>query len=313
MDIHKLVIPTPYTIGDVNAFLVKGDTLTLFDAGPKTTKAYEALKWGIQSCGYEMSDIEQVVLTHHHPDHVGWVDAFPKAHIVGHAYVDHWLRQKQEFLDYRSDFYRYHLIRQAVPEEYVEKIVKSRGELDLFGTTPLTHFMQDGDEVPGHPDLYAIYTPGHAQSHFIFHDKKTNTVIGGDLLLQSVAPNPLVEPPVSLSFERPKSMVQYQESLLKLRNLEAKKVYAGHGEDIVSALELISLRLDRDLSRCEQVYQLLDQPKAVFDITKQLYPSIYISQLGLTLSKTIGYLDLLERDGRVQSEQVGDVYMYSRT
>ena len=36
MDIHKIIIPTPYAVGDVNAFLVKGDTLTLFDAGPKT-------------------------------------------------------------------------------------------------------------------------------------------------------------------------------------------------------------------------------------------------------------------------------------
>ena len=42
--IHKIVIPTPFAVGDVNAFLVKGDTLSLVDAGPKTPEAYEALK-----------------------------------------------------------------------------------------------------------------------------------------------------------------------------------------------------------------------------------------------------------------------------
>ena len=44
MEINKIVIPTPYPVGDVNAFLVKGDALTLFDAGPKTEEAYEAIK-----------------------------------------------------------------------------------------------------------------------------------------------------------------------------------------------------------------------------------------------------------------------------
>ena len=39
MNIHRIVIPTPYAVGDVNAFLVKGDALTLFDAGPKTEEA----------------------------------------------------------------------------------------------------------------------------------------------------------------------------------------------------------------------------------------------------------------------------------
>ncbi len=51
MNIHKIVIPTPYEIGDVNAFLVKGDALTLFDAGPKTSEAlrgFEIREFGLQ-------------------------------------------------------------------------------------------------------------------------------------------------------------------------------------------------------------------------------------------------------------------------
>ena len=83
MSVHKIEIPTPYPVGDVNAFVVKGDALTIFDVGPKTTEAYEALKWGIHAAGYQLKDIEQVVLTHHHPDHAGWVDAFPHAEILG--------------------------------------------------------------------------------------------------------------------------------------------------------------------------------------------------------------------------------------
>ncbi|CAM5688534.1 Beta-lactamase OS=Lysinibacillus sphaericus CBAM5 OX=1400869 GN=P799_12365 PE=4 SV=1 [Lysinibacillus sphaericus] len=33
LSIHKIEIPTPYEVGDVNAFIVKGDALTIFDVG----------------------------------------------------------------------------------------------------------------------------------------------------------------------------------------------------------------------------------------------------------------------------------------
>ena len=95
--IHKIIIPTPFAVGDVNAFLIKGDTLSLVDAGPKTPEAYEALKQGIKEAGYSFNDIEQVILTHHHPDHAGWIDAFDNAKVLGHTYNDLWLKRDEAF------------------------------------------------------------------------------------------------------------------------------------------------------------------------------------------------------------------------
>lgn len=313
MNIHKIVLPTPFPVGDVNVFLVKGEALTLFDAGPKTTEAYETLKTGIRAAGYEMKDIDQVILTHQHPDHAGWIDAFPKANILAHEYVDHWLRQKPEFLEYRDQFYQYHMIRQAVPERYIEKMLQIRGELELLGTTPLTHFIQDGDEMPGHPGLKAHYTPGHAQSHLIFVDEKTNTAIGGDLLLETISSNPLIEPPIDLSMDRPKTLLQYHQSLTLLKDLNVSKLYTGHGNEIENVNELIDFRIKRDHKRAKQAYDILSEPKTVYEVTQKLYASLYKSELGLTLSKTIGELDYLEQEGFVKVELVGDVLIYSRT
>lgn len=312
MEIHKIVLPTPYPIGDVNAFLVKGDTLTLFDVGPKTQEAYEALKWGINEVGYDMKEIEQVVLTHHHPDHAGWVDAFPDADILGHRYIDHWLRRTEEFISYRNDFYREQLHLQAVPERYIEKMVQSRGEMELLGSIPLTKFIKNGDEIPGHVGLKAYYTPGHSQSHFIFVDEKLNEVIGGDLLLEKVAANPLVEPPVDLSKIRPNSLIQQQESLKLLRDLHVAKVYPGHGDVIENVNELIDNRLERDTIRMAQLMELINAPKTVMELTMESYPVIYKKELGLTLSKTIGYLDCLVRDGLVKVDLINGVNIYSR-
>jgi len=312
MKVHKIVIPTPYEIGDVNAFLVKGEALSLFDAGPKTPEAYEALKWGIHDAGYDLEEIEQVLLTHHHPDHAGWGDAFPKAKILGHSYVDHFLRKEEKFLNYRDEFYRFHLRKTGLPDKYIEKFVENRSEIAHFGTTPLTQCINEGDEVPGHPGLEVVYTPGHAQSHFIFHDTKTKSVIGGDLLLEHVASNPLIEPPVDLSFERPKALLQYRDSLIKLRDIGVDKVYAGHGNEILSVSGLITVRLKRDRERAKQVFDILSEPRTIIEVTQQLYSSLYKSQLGLTLSKTIGYLDMLESEGFIKCEIVGELNIYSR-
>lgn len=313
MEIHKIIIPTPYPVGDVNAFLVKGDALTLFDAGPKTEEAYEAIKWGIHSAGYDMKDVEQVVLTHHHPDHVGWVDAFTNASVLGHQYVDHWMRQTDEFLEYHRDFYVKQLVLEGVPQNYIDKIIQVRGgEMELFGTTPLTQFLAEGDEVPGHPGLRVYETPGHAQSHLIFLDEQTQECIGGDLLLNKVSSNPLIEPPIELTDERPKSLLQYNASLKKLRDLNVSKVYTGHGDEVVNVSELVEERLQRQAQRALKVREMIQEPKSVFEVTQQLFAKIYTKQPGLTVSETLGQLDYLVDENMATYEKSGEVYFYQK-
>lgn len=312
MNIHKIVIPTPYAVGDVNAFLVKGDALTLFDAGPKTDKALEAIIFGVKEAGYELSDIDQVVLTHHHPDHAGWVDAFPTKEIIGHSYVDNWLRQERRFVDYRLDFYKHHLQLQAVPEPYLSYILEVRSELEMIGRTPLTKTISHGEEVPGHKDLIAYYTPGHAQSHLIFHDKQSNEVIGGDLLLDKVSSNPLVEPPIDLSFDRPLSLLQYNESLKFIRDLNPTTVYTGHGENVLNTNVLVEERLVRQQKRAMKVLEMLNTPKTIFEVTMELFPKVYTKQPGLTLSETLGQLDYLVDQQQATIENHDGILYYKK-
>lgn len=312
MQVHKIIIPTPYAVGDVNAFLVKGEALTLFDAGPKTDEALAAIKYGVKQAGYAMEDVEQVVLTHHHPDHAGWVDAFPTAEILGHGYVDQWLRQTESFMEYRNEFYMRAMISQGVPQEYIERVLEVRSELEMIGTIPLTKFLKAGDEVPGHPGLITYYSPGHAQSHLIFVDEATKNVIGGDLLLDKVSSNPLVEPPVDLSFERPKYLLQYNASLKLLRDLNVATIYTGHGENVVNANELIPARLEKQRTRAMKVKEMLDTPKTIFEVTMELFPKVYTKQPGLTISETLGQLDYLVDEKLATYELHDGVYYYRK-
>ncbi|MEK4425275.1 MBL fold metallo-hydrolase [Solibacillus sp. FSL K6-1523] len=312
MDIFKIVIPTPFPVGDVNAFLVKGDALTLFDVGPKTEEAYEALKWGIRSAGYDMKDIEQVVLTHHHPDHAGWVDAFSHAEILGHAYIDHWMKKTPEFLQYHETFYARQLREGGVPENYIQKVLKVKGEIELFGSIPLTGYLKEGDEVPGHKGLMVYETLGHGQSHLIFLEEGTRECIGGDLLLERTSSNPLIEPPVDLSMERPKSLLQYNASLQRLKALNVSKLYTGHGGEITEIGDLVDDRLERQKQRALKVYDLLVKPQTNFELTAQLFERLYHQQLGLTLSETLGQLDYLIDNEMIEANMRDGVIYYSR-
>ena len=44
-NIAKLILPTPYPVGDVNVYLVKGDALTLIDTGVNTEESKEVLSY----------------------------------------------------------------------------------------------------------------------------------------------------------------------------------------------------------------------------------------------------------------------------
>lgn len=292
--IHKIIIPTPFAVGDVNAYLVKGDALTLIDAGPKTEEALIALTYGIKEAGYELNDIEQVVLTHHHPDHAGWTDAFEQATILGHEYNQVWMTRDEEFLQFHDRFYLKCLIEEGVPEEYLNWIEKMRRPLSLLGSRSLDTYLNEGDILPGHPDIQVLETLGHAQSHLAFWSETSKFLIGGDLILEMISSNPLIEPPLDPNKERPKSMLQYNASLKKIQQLPIEKVYSGHGNEVYNIQDLVTSRLEKQKERALKVLDMMnDGEKTIFELTKQLFPKVYEKELGLTLSETIGQIDYL--------------------
>ncbi|MFS0687628.1 MBL fold metallo-hydrolase [Sporosarcina sp. 179-K 8C2 HS] len=313
--IHKIEIPTPFAVGDVNSFVVKGDALSLVDAGPKTPEAYDALKRGLKEIGYTFNDIEQVVLTHHHPDHAGWMDAFDKAEVVGHPYNNLWLKRDQAFMEYHDRFYLQCLKEEGVPEVYFNWVEKMKRPIRLMGDRTLDRTIGEGDEWTGHPGWTVLETLGHAQSHIVLFNEKTGEMIGGDLVLEKVSSNPLIEPPADRAAERPKSLLQYNASLTRLLDLPVNIVYGGHGNEVRNVHPLIESRLQKQHERAMKVHSMLnDGSRTIYELTQQLFPSVYEKELGLTLSETIGQTDYLVSKGLVR-ETIGEggILYYEQT
>ncbi|WP_186321360.1 MBL fold metallo-hydrolase [Bacillus sp. FJAT-22090] len=301
--IHKITVPTPFAVGDVNSYLLKGDALTLIDVGPKTEEALAALTAGIKEAGYALSDIEQVLLTHHHPDHAGCVDAFEQATILGHAYNQPWLTKDEKFLKFHDEFYMQCLVEEGVPESYLDWVEKMKRPLHFIGNRPLQTILKDGDCLPGHPDYTVLETLGHAQSHLSFWSENARVLIGGDLILEKISSNPLIEPPLHKG-KRAKSMLQYNASLKRIQTLPVKKVYSGHGNEVYDVYDLLTTRLEKQKERAMKVLDMMKQgEKTIYELTQELFPKVYEKELGLTLSETIGQIDYLMDNGYVTEQR----------
>ncbi|NMH68724.1 MBL fold metallo-hydrolase [Bacillus sp. RO3] len=311
-DIAKMTLSTPFAVGDVNVYLVKSDALTLMDAGPLTDTAWFQLTDQLSLLGYKPQDIEQIVLTHHHPDHAGLLDRF-SSHVkmIGHPYNKFWLERDDHFHEVYDRFFLQLATESGLPQEYLRAIPKFKAPLRFMGNRKLDMDINEGDVIPGMEEWKVIETLGHAQSHLSFYRESDGVLIAGDHLLANISPNPLIEPPFDGEFIRTKPLLQYNASLKKLLDIPISLAYTGHGDNIRDVHKLIPKRLEKQDERARGVLEMLKGNRlTVFDICKTLFPSVYQKELGLTLSETIGQLDYLESFPYIKKEMQDGVYYY---
>lgn len=312
--LEMISLPTPFIVGPVNIYLIKGDALTLVDTGPKTREAKETLVHFLKKHGLSANDVDQIVLTHHHPDHVGLIeDVFPKAKIVGHKKCQPWLQKKEQFLSYVESYIEIFYRQHGVPEKMIEEmILKNRYYLSFTGNRGLDRFVSDGDKIEGLTGWTVVETPGHAQSHICLYNEKDHLLIGGDHIIDHISSNALLEPPIEKSEERPKTLLQYRASLEKCLQLQVKKVYSGHGVPVESINELIELRFKETEEKINRLIGLLSNEEMTsFELCKKYFAHIYKKEPTLTMSEIIGHLDLMVERGNVKlADRDGQIFYY---
>jgi glyoxylase-like metal-dependent hydrolase (beta-lactamase superfamily II) len=300
--VFKIELPTPFPVGDINVYVIKGDQLTLIDAGPKTEEAWNSFQHQLKQIGYSPKDIEQIVLTHHHPDHVGMLDYFnEEIPVIGHPFNNPWLKKDQQFFRSQSMFFK-ELFNEFGVDRHFLPILESLNQqtMEYSCDRELKGFLREGEVIGGLPGWRTLETPGHAQSHLAFYEESTGRLIGGDLLLKHISPNPLLEPPMTSEQIRPKPQLQLNQSISRLLEIPISLAYTGHGENIEAVHELISYRLKKQAERAELVRTfLIEKPLTAFQVCQTLFPKIYDKQLLLTMSETVGQLDYLSEAGQI--------------
>src|SRR3954471_18948154 len=69
--IHRIAVPTPFAVGRVNVYVIEDEPLTLVDTGPNSGSSFDVLERGLRSLGFGVEDLDRIVVTHQHIDHIG--------------------------------------------------------------------------------------------------------------------------------------------------------------------------------------------------------------------------------------------------
>jgi glyoxylase-like metal-dependent hydrolase (beta-lactamase superfamily II) len=309
-------MPTPYgSVGPVNAFLIESTPLTLIDAGFNSAQAENALKLALNERGYFPESIEQILITHGHPDHYGLVSTIQDA---SGANVYFPAREIKRVRDPEMMMETGRLLMEAgMPLEMLFKMNRRR-EREGGGRPGMDHdqvvAVHDGDrfQFDGF-ELVAHDMPGHTGGHIVYIEHETRTMFAGDQLLPKTSPNPLLEPSLDEPGERRRSLKDYLASLHKMAAMDLRLVYPGHGDPVEDPGALINSTIEHHEKRKVDVAGFLEEEgQTVFELAQKMYPDKIDDEAFLAVSEVVAHLDLIVEDGDAQIyDQEGVTYYRS--
>jgi glyoxylase-like metal-dependent hydrolase (beta-lactamase superfamily II) len=290
----------------VNVYLIEDEPLTLVDAGPNSATSFDELQRGLAGLGHPLEDIELVVLTHQHIDHLGLVSLVAEysgaevaAIDAAVAFVESYSVEAQE----DDDFARHIMLRNGIPEDVVTALQTVSQAFRAWGSRAhVTRVLRDGEEMAFRDRTLRVHhRPGHSPSDTVFHDRDRRILIAADHLLKHISSNPLITRSPDGSGERPQALVTYLDSLRKTRDMEVDIVLPGHGEPITDHRRLIDERFALHRRRADKIHALItERPRSAYEIARELWGNIAVTQAYLTLSEVLGHIDLLLNDGRAR-------------
>jgi glyoxylase-like metal-dependent hydrolase (beta-lactamase superfamily II) len=302
--IHRIAIPTPFAVGRVNVYLIDDQPLTLVDAGPNSGTSFDELQRGIAALGHRLEDIELVILTHQHIDHLGLVSLVASRSGAEVAAIDVAVPFVERFSEQADDrFARDVMLRNGVPEDVVSALSAVSQAFRAWGSrAEVTRVLRDGDGMAFRDrTLHVHHRPGHSPTDTVFHDRDRRILIAADHLLGHISSNPLITRPADGSTERPQALVTYLRSLEATREMDVDLVLPGHGDPITDHRKLIDERFALHRRRAEKIHGLIaERPRTAYEIAQALWGNVAVTQAYLTLSEVLGHVDLLTNAGRVR-------------
>jgi glyoxylase-like metal-dependent hydrolase (beta-lactamase superfamily II) len=303
--IHTLSIPTPFAVGRVNTYLIEDDPLTLVDSGPNSGRALDELQQRLLERGHSIDDIELIVVTHQHIDHIGLVSIVASHSNADVAAIEAAVPFVENYSDAATEDDRYAMelmVRHGIPEDVSRALGSVSAAFRGWGASAkINRVLHDGDTIDFRDrTLIVHFRPGHSPSDTVFEDADRKILLAGDHLLGHISSNPLIVRPRD-GGERPQALVTYMESLTKTRAMDLDLILPGHGEPVRDHRSLIDQRFLMHERRREKLYGLIEErPHTAHELAQALWGNIAVTQAYLTLSEVLGHMDLLLNAGRVR-------------
>jgi len=212
-----------------NVYLLVGDRLTLVDTGFKG-RARQILR-KVRQLGFSPSDIDSIIITHHHADHIGSLAKLKKstgakvlAHPADARYINGQLPPPGPARPSWHDQITFALSR-------------------FFPVAPSTvdQLVDEGSVLPVLGGLHVLHTPGHTPGSICLYLPEERVLIAGDLLSHRFR---LGLPSKTFTVD----IEQEIRSIKRLESLDFDILCFGHGAPIThharQAVRRLSNRLE---------------------------------------------------------------------
>lgn len=315
-DVHRLKFTVDWPPGHAAAYLLDAEEPVLFDAGVPGDRGERELTEALDPLGYGPEDIDHVLVTHPHSDHVGQVTTVLEA---GDAtvYAPEGVRPR---LDRATDDLAAGVRSTAVEagmegrraDEAVKDAVNSlMRDRNLLPTEEIDVDLAYGEryEVAGFT-VEVIHTPGHQADHACFQVSGADgdLMFAGDMVIK-----PFRSAALNVGIDRGvyDAVTQFYGTYDRLQGRDIAEVYPGHGPVFTEYDEAVTSSVDDLDGMVEHVYETLTvlEPATPVEVGMERAGD----HLTASLLDTIGALGHLDDDGRVTYEYTDEETREYRT
>ncbi len=314
--VHRLEFSVDWPPGHAAAYVISGDEPILIDAGTPGEDGSEELRTELSDHGYDPSDIEHVVLTHGHTDHVGQTPTLLEAGSPT-VYAPRQIRNRYEReMDAVAERTRANLLEAGLEPEYLEsaseRLLSAHRTVRESLPEDAVDIWIDADPFTvGTHEIEPIYSPGHHISHCCF-----GTTLDGERVVFSgdMAMEPFRAPSLLVNFDDgvEDSVRLFRATLERLKTYQFEQVFPGHGpvhERYEECLDRSIADLESKLERCRDRIES-DRATAFQIATERAGTERGISRI---FAETVGLVEYLEDRGDVQSVLEDGVRFYEST